>query len=91
MTVVFAAFIFTTDRNIKMIGLGMAVAIIIDALVIRTVLVPAIMHTLGKANWHLPAVLDRRLPRLKLEDDETFGADPGTAETGRGVREPSLV
>jgi RND superfamily putative drug exporter len=50
-----------------MIGLGMAVAILIDALLIRTILVPAVMHTFGKANWALPRFLDRRLPRLSLE------------------------
>jgi RND superfamily putative drug exporter len=85
MTVVFFAFILTTDRNIKMIGLGMASAILVDALIIRTVLVPAIMHTLGKANWQLPATLDRRLPRLNLDDnDETSAAD-------KDLNEPSLV
>jgi RND superfamily putative drug exporter len=68
MTAVFFAFTFTTDRTIKMIGLGMAAAVLTDALVVRTVLVPAVMHTLGKANWRLPAVLDRRLPHLRLED-----------------------
>ncbi len=68
MTVVFFAFTFTTDRTIKMIGLGMAAAVLIDALLVRTVLVPAVMHTLGKTNWRLPAVLDRRLPHLNLED-----------------------
>jgi RND superfamily putative drug exporter len=70
MIVVFSSFVITTDRTIKMIGLGMAVAILIDALLIRTVLVPAVMHTIGKANWSLPAVLDRRLPRLSLEASE---------------------
>jgi len=75
MIVVFSSFIVTTDRTIKMIGLGMAVAILIDALLIRTVLVPAVMHTIGKANWHLPATLDRRLPQLKLEADDTEPAD----------------
>jgi RND superfamily putative drug exporter len=69
MTVVFFAFTFTTDRTIKMIGLGMASAIVIDALVVRTVLVPAVMHTLHKANWYLPRWLDRRLPHLNLEDN----------------------
>jgi len=69
MTVVFFAFTFTTDRTIKMIGLGMAAAVLTDALIVRTVLVPAVMHTLGKANWRLPAILDRRLPHLNLEDD----------------------
>jgi RND superfamily putative drug exporter len=68
MTVVFFAFTFTTDRTIKMIGLGMAAAVLTDALLVRTVLVPAVMHTLGKANWRLPDVLDRRLPHLNLED-----------------------
>ncbi len=72
MTVVFFAFTFTTDRTIKMIGLGMAAAVLTDALLVRTVLVPAVMHTLGKTNWRLPAVLDRRLPHLNLED----GSEP---------------
>jgi RND superfamily putative drug exporter len=70
MIVVFSSFVITTDRTIKMIGLGMAVAILIDALLIRTVLVPAVMHTFGKANWALPGFLDRRLPRLSLEAGE---------------------
>jgi RND superfamily putative drug exporter len=69
MVVVFAAFTFTTDRTIKLIGLGMATAIVVDALVIRTVLVPAIMHSLGKANWYFPRWLERRLPRLEIEGD----------------------
>jgi RND superfamily putative drug exporter len=76
MIVVFSSFIVTTDRTIKMIGLGMAVAILIDALLIRTVLVPAVMHTIGRANWHLPALLDRRLPSLKLEGDDQQATDP---------------
>ena len=75
MTVVFFAFTFTTDRTIKMIGLGMAAAVVVDALLVRTVLVPSLMHTLGKTNWRLPAILDRWLPRLSLEDsDEPNGA-----------------
>jgi RND superfamily putative drug exporter len=67
MVVVFLAFTFTTDRTIKLIGLGMATAILVDALIIRTVLVPAIMHSLGKANWYFPSWLERRLPRLQIE------------------------
>jgi RND superfamily putative drug exporter len=70
MVVVFSSFVITTDRTIKMIGLGMGVAILIDALLIRTVLVPAVMHAFGKANWALPGFLDRRLPRLSLEAGE---------------------
>ena len=56
-----------------MIGLGMAVSIFIDALLIRTVLVPAATHTFGRANWALPGFLDRRLPRLNLEGGEQVG------------------
>ena len=77
MTVVFFAFTFTTDRTIKMIGLGMAAAVLTDALLVRTVLVPAVMHTLGKTNWRLPAVLDRRLPHLNLEDSRKPAGLPG--------------
>jgi putative drug exporter of the RND superfamily len=80
MTVVFFAFTFTTDRTIKMIGLGMAAAVLTDALLVRTVLVPAVMHTLGKANWRLPAFLDRRLPHLSLEDSD--GPSDGADESG---------
>jgi len=77
MTVVFFAFTFTTDRTIKMIGLGMAAAVVVDALLVRTVLVPSLMHTLGKTNWRLPRVLDRRLPHLNLEDDGEPGGGAG--------------
>jgi putative drug exporter of the RND superfamily len=85
MTVVFFAFTFTTDRTIKMIGLGMAAAVLTDALLVRTVLVPAVMHTLGQANWRLPAILDHRLPHLNLEDSDgpAGGADEaGLEDTG---------
>jgi putative drug exporter of the RND superfamily len=76
MIVVFSSFVITTDRTVKMIGLGMAVAILIDALLIRTVLVPAVMHMFGKANWSLPRFLDRRLPRLSLEGGEQADQTP---------------
>jgi putative drug exporter of the RND superfamily len=68
MVVVFASFTLSTDRTIKLIGLGMAAAILVDALIVRTVLVPAIMHTLGSRNWYLPSWLDRRLPHLEIEE-----------------------
>jgi uncharacterized membrane protein YdfJ with MMPL/SSD domain len=68
MVVVFASFTLSTDRTIKLIGLGMAAAILVDALIVRTVLVPAIMHTFGRRNWYLPSWLDRRLPHLEIEE-----------------------
>ena len=58
-----------------MIGLGMAAAVVTDALIVRTILVPAVMHMLGRTNWRIPAALDRILPRLALE--------AGTEEPGR--------
>jgi RND superfamily putative drug exporter len=77
MIVVFLAFVLNTDRTIKLIGLGMATAILIDAIIVRTVLVPAIMHTFGRRNWQLPEWLDRRLPHLDIEGEviETPTAD----------------
>ena len=64
----FAAFIPSPDIVLKVIGIGMASAIFIDgATVVRMLLVPAVMHLLGKANWWLPAWLDRRLPQLHIE------------------------
>jgi RND superfamily putative drug exporter len=69
MIAVFLAFVLSTDRTIKMIGLGMATAIFVDAVVVRTILVPAVMHTFGRANWRLPEWLDRRLPHLDIEGE----------------------
>jgi RND superfamily putative drug exporter len=67
MIVVFAAFIPSDEVFIKVIGVGMAAAILIDATVVRMLLVPAIMHWLGRANWWLPKALDRRMPQLYVE------------------------
>ncbi|HVH93359.1 MAG TPA: MMPL family transporter [Nocardioidaceae bacterium] len=67
MVAVFAAFIPSPDVVLKVIGVGMASAIFIDATVVRMLLVPAVMHLLGRANWWLPAWLDRLLPQLHIE------------------------
>jgi RND superfamily putative drug exporter len=67
MVAVFAAFIPSPDIVLKVIGLGMASAIFIDATVVRMLLVPAVMHLLGRANWWLPGWLDRRIPQLHIE------------------------
>ncbi|CAI7976067.1 putative drug exporter of the RND superfamily [Frankia sp. Hr75.2] len=70
MTLVFASFILGDDRVIKLFGLGLALAILLDAFLIRTVLVPALMHLFGRANWWLPKGLDRVLPRVSVESAE---------------------
>ena len=67
MILVFAAFIMTGQEAIMQIGLGFAAAIFVDAYIIRTVLVPAVMHMLGRANWWLPGWVDGALPRLHVE------------------------
>jgi RND superfamily putative drug exporter len=67
MVAVFAAFIPSPDVVLKVIGVGMAAAIFIDATVVRMLLVPAVMHILGKANWWMPQWLDRRIPELYIE------------------------
>jgi RND superfamily putative drug exporter len=67
MVCVFGSFVVADDRAIKLIGLGLAVAVLIDATLVRMVLVPATMELLGKANWWMPRWLARRLPRLAVE------------------------
>jgi len=62
MVVVFLSFVLTPDVSVKQIGLGLAAAVLVDATVVRLVLVPAVMELLGPANWWLPSWLDRRLP-----------------------------
>ncbi|MFE3774785.1 MMPL family transporter [Streptomyces sp. NPDC059122] len=74
MIAVFGAFVLSGDRIIAMFGIGLAAAVALDAFVLRTLLVPALMHLLGGANWWLPAWLERRLPRLSIEPP----AEPGT-------------
>ncbi len=71
MVCVFAAFVLGDDRSLKLFGLGMAVAVLIDATVVRMVLVPATMELLGERNWWLPKWLDRLLPHIDVEGHET--------------------
>ena len=70
MIVVFLSFVLGADVSVKQVGLGLAVAVLIDATVVRMVLVPSVMELLGKANWWLPRPLARVLPRTPLTEDE---------------------
>jgi RND superfamily putative drug exporter len=67
MILVFGAFMLGGERIIMLFGLGLAGAVFLDALVIRSVLVPSLMLLAGKANWWLPRSLDRVLPHLNVE------------------------
>jgi RND superfamily putative drug exporter len=75
MVLVFAAFVFGGERMIELFGVGLASAVLLDALIVRSVLVPGLMLALGQLNWTLPAALDRMLPHLNVEG---IGASPST-------------
>ncbi|HZY75712.1 MAG TPA: MMPL family transporter [Jatrophihabitantaceae bacterium] len=76
MIAVFGGFLLGNARVIKMIGLGLGAAIFIDAFVLRTVLVPALMHALGRSNWWFPRWLDRITPRVSVEPPEVLADQP---------------
>ena len=67
MSVVFLSFLLGEDRTIKEFGVALGMAILIDAFVIRLVLVPAVMHLMNERMWYIPRWLDRVLPRLTIE------------------------
>ena len=77
MVTVFAAFMVGEDRVIKLFGLGLAAAVFIDAVIIRSVLVPAIMQLLGSRAWYFPDWLGRILPKLHVEPAEGDPAPTG--------------
>jgi RND superfamily putative drug exporter len=68
MIVVFMAFVFLGERTIQLFGVGLAVAVLIDATIIRSTLVPSFMQLAGKWNWYLPNFLERKLPKVRLEE-----------------------
>jgi RND superfamily putative drug exporter len=67
MFCVFGAFVLGDDRSLKLFGLGLAVAVLIDATIVRMILVPATMELLGDRNWWIPKWLDRILPKIDVE------------------------
>ncbi|MGW5496677.1 MMPL family transporter [Streptomyces olivaceoviridis] len=77
MIAVFLAFVLSGDRVIALFGIALASAVAVDAFVLRTLLVPALMHLLGAANWWLPGWLERRLPRLGIEPSGRRAARDG--------------
>ena len=92
MILVFLSFLLNPNIIIKQFGVGLAAAIIIDAFVVRTALVPALMHLAGRANWWLPQSLERRLPNLHIERDAAGRpAEEGSyadRSDARGHRDP---
>ncbi len=74
MVFVFGSFVLNGDPTVKQFGIGLAVAVILDATVVRCLLVPARMASLGRFNWYLPRWLGRILPRINIEGEEYFRA-----------------
>ncbi|MFF8829938.1 MMPL family transporter [Streptomyces sp. NPDC015131] len=91
MIAVFLAFVLSGDRVIAMFGIGLAAAVALDAFVLRTLLVPALMHMLGGANWWLPGWLDRVLPRISIENPECRAADHAKIPWQRASDDGQLV
>ena len=84
MVFVFGSFLLETDRVIKLFGTGLATAVLLDATIVRMLLVPATMELLGDRNWWLPRWLDRMLPKIDVEghdsDDEAPVETPEPAD-----------
>ena len=84
MVFVFGSFMLESDRVLKLFGVGLAVAIFLDATIVRMLLVPATMELLGDKNWWLPRWLDRLLPTIDVEghpdDVDAFADEPEEPE-----------
>ncbi len=76
MTVVFGSFLLEDNRVIKLFGVGLSMAVLLDASLVRMLLVPATMELLGKRNWWLPSWLDRIVPSINVEGGEEVAATP---------------
>ena len=93
MVTVFAAFALAETITIKSIGVGMALAVLLDATIIRVLLVPATMRLLGRWNWWAPGPLGRFAEKLgfsHVEDEEDLAAASGAADSGE-PKEPAAA
>ena len=87
MVCVFGSFVLGADPALKIMGLGLAVAVLLDATIVRLVLVPALMELLGDRNWWIPNWLDRILPALNVEP--AHDAETPSSERPRSGRIPA--
>jgi RND superfamily putative drug exporter len=85
MVVVFTSFVLNPDPAVKMLAIGMAVAVLIDASLVRMMLVPAIMSLLGSHAWWMPHWMERIVPNLELE-----GSPPGPPPTPPAPAKPGV-
>jgi RND superfamily putative drug exporter len=89
MVLVFGAFVLGGERVIELFGIGLASAVLLDAVIVRSILVPALMLMLGDANWKLPAVLDRLLPHFNVEGSSGREAPPSPRPPEAALPEPA--
>jgi RND superfamily putative drug exporter len=80
---VFGSFVLNGDPTVKQFGIGLAVAVLLDATIVRCLLVPALMVLMGKVNWYLPRWVDRLLPRISIEGAEYFQARDAREAAGQ--------
>jgi len=80
MIFVFGGFMLSKDRALQLFGTGLTVAVLIDATVVRLLLVPATMELLGDRNWWIPRWIDRRLPHIDVEGPDPDAAEPSIRE-----------
>jgi hypothetical protein len=89
-TVSFGSFILDFDRPLQEFGFGLGFAVLVDALVIRSLPMPAIMHLIGPANWAMPSWLGRVLPNLSAEvDEDAIPLPPSEEPVARRVSKPA--
>ena len=91
MVTVFLSFVLGQDVFGKMFGIGLAAAVLIDATVVRMVLVPATMELLGDRNWWLPGWLDRLLPAIHVEGHEVTDEEVRVHDAGRRPAVPTAA
>ena len=72
MVAVFTSFVLNGDPTVKQFGVGLAVAVAIDATVVRCLLVPAVMILFERANWWFPRWAEKRMPHIGIEGEEFF-------------------
>ena len=86
MIAVFGGFVLGDLRAIKLFGIGLASAVFIDAFLLRTVLVPSIMHLLGKANWFFPKSLEKITPHVSIDAEDAAEARASAARRHGATR-----
>jgi putative drug exporter of the RND superfamily len=80
MTSVFGAFVLGNDATIKLFGVALSSAVLLDAFVVRLILIPSLMTIFGSANWWLPDWLSRLLPHISVESEQDLEAGASEIE-----------